>query len=89
MLARKNLGYGAAFVNMLPFVVLWFLVGILSMQFRGVNPPGWSAHDEQLALLGFVFASILILLLAFGASALGVLLGRIARRLHGHSSNAA
>ena len=78
MLGRGNFGYAAAFVRTLPFVLLWFLVGILNLvSWRSETGSVWSTHDQEQAVWGYVLATVMLLPVAFGASALGVWLGRI------------
>ena len=88
MLALGGLRYSKALANTWPFVVLWFLAGILNLRL-GASPPDWSAQDQANAYWGYVIATIMFLPLAFGASAFGVWLGRIVCHRRPPSSNAA
>ena len=90
MLALGGHGYATAFTSTWPFVLLWFLVGVFNLaSSRSVISPGSALDQGGGAFGGYVIATVMFLPLAFGASAFGVSLGRIAGRRRPPSSNAA
>ena len=87
---RRGRAYSVAVANTLPFVVLWFVFGYVRMNFlQHETPPNWTAEQDYQAWLGYIFANVLFLPLAFAASALGVLLARVTKRVTGSADSAA
>ena len=64
-----------------PFVLLWLLVGLINFALgRGEVPPNWTPEKSRRALYGYLFASLLFLPIAFGASGIGYGFSRLIDR---------
>lgn len=90
ILSRFDHPYRIARTYTWPFVISWFAAGLLAIHF-GLDevPPDWSAGKTRLAEWGYVLSTIIFLPLAFGASVLGVWLGRRHQRVAGDRSDVA
>jgi hypothetical protein len=84
--ARGGSGYRYALARTWFFVGLWLAFGVVgalvdTTLFRSEMAPTLSPDKRWLAFGGYVFATILLLPIAFAASALGVLAARLFSKL--------
>ena len=80
--------YRTTFVNVLPFIVLWLVVGLLTLRLTLMHSD-LDAKGAGQAEWGYLLASILSLPMTFGVAAFGVWCARRFRRVTKDDSSAA